>query len=544
MTSATQDYPTVNTSVEIWKDVDTEYFLAHQQENEYTTQLNNKLYWYERAADPVNQGEIVLDQASNFPVDATSIFSATLLSDMVWVAYRTSSGAGVASCKLTVTTGTVGIADPADCTDYPIPAGFSSPTTIRVYSEDTNFYAYILTRTANTFALGSCTLDAATKTMKDCLSSNKSIDISGEKFLKIEFDNISGASILFSDSDASAEIKVSSTIVFGVEFQVDKGVVNFDYLQDKNSKTLIATPNKVFSLRATTFSTFTSVSELLYVSIFTKNFTGGSTAVVKLSQDTESSKILFSTLTLTIQENSTTGYSRTAQLPSVVNYKQDQLVRVPTSRAFFKGNNLDFSIDSPDFKIYNVYTWRDTATEGIAGDLTIAGSVGGVATDIVGSTIQAFYCSVVGLNASFSCQTDGDATTVTGLASTIFAVEATPYDLTDSSIIAVTTTATDTQLTLFNKGKLTKQAAISGFVATKDTAHYQRIETLYTLWTISGGVITVTTWDNSDLTGAKTVTVNSATFGIPAAANFCPIAVQSNPADPGQTFVVSSCDNT
>lgn len=132
---------------------------------------------------------------------------------------------------------------------------------------------------------------------------------------------------------------------------------------------------------------------------------------------------------------------------------------------------------------------------------------------------------------------------MTGLTSTVFAVEATPYDLTDSSIIAVTTSAADSQVTLFKKGSPSKQAVITGFVATPATSHYQRIETLYTVWTIAGGKITVYTWDNSNLTGAKTVTVDSTTVGIPVAANFCPVSVQSNPADPGQTYVVSSCDN-
>jgi len=54
--------------------------------------------------------------------------------------------------------------------------------------------------------------------MKDCLNSNKSIDISGEKFLRFEFDSANGARVLFSDSDNATEIKVVSTIVFGVEF--------------------------------------------------------------------------------------------------------------------------------------------------------------------------------------------------------------------------------------------------------------------------------------------------------------------------------------
>lgn len=285
LTSPTQDYPTVNTSTEIWKDGADEYFITFQQANEFTTKANNKLYWYERGADPVNQGEIVLNKASNFPDDSTSILTATLMDDLVWVAYTTSSAAGVASCKLTVTTGKVEIADAADCTAYPLPQTFVGTVSIRAYSEDSKNYAYILTRTPNTFTLSSCTLDSVTKTMKDCLSSKKSIDISGEKFLKFEFDNSNGASVIFSDSDDEAQLKIASTIVFGVEFQVDEGVVNFDYLQDKNSKTLVASPNKVFSFRATTFSTFTSVSDSLYVTIFTKNISG-TNAVVKLSKET------------------------------------------------------------------------------------------------------------------------------------------------------------------------------------------------------------------------------------------------------------------
>ena len=542
LTSGTQDFPTVNTSTEIWKDDTTEYFVAHQQHNEYVTKMSNKVYWYERNSSPVNQGEIVLNIASKFPVDSTAILTASILNNELWVGYLTATSAGVANCKLTVTAEKVEIADVADCTDYPLPQGVPVPTSIRVYSEDSKFYAYLLSRTENTFSLGSCTLDSVTKSMKDCLNSNKSIDISGEKFLRFEFDSANGARVLFSDSDNATEIKVVSTIVFGVEFQADEGVVNFDYLQDKNSKTLIASPNKVFSLRTSTYSTFSSVSDQLYVSIFTKNIVGNQ-AVIKFRKENASSFTLFSTVTINLSQDSTGGYSRTAQLPSVVNYKQDQLIKVPTSRTYFTGNSLDFAIENPDFKIYNTYTWRDSATEGINGDISIAGSVGGITTDSTNKTVQAFYCDVVGLNANFKCQLDGEATSISDFVATIFAVEATPYDLTDSSIIAVTTSAVDTQVNIFKKGSPSKSDTITGFVATSLNTHYQRIEQLYTIWQIAGGKITVSTWDNSSLTGAKTVTVDNTTFGIVEPLSFCPVSVQSNPADPGQTFVVSSCDN-
>jgi hypothetical protein len=264
--------------------------------------------------------------------------------------------------------------------------------------------------------------------------------------------------------------------------------------------------------------------------------------VIKFREDKQTSKVLFSTVTLNIFEDSTNGYQLTSPLPSVLNYKQDQLVKVPTSRAYFKGNSLDFTIENPDFKIYNVYTWRDTATAGITGDITIAGSVGGVTTDLTNKTVQAFYCNVVGRYANFKCQLDGDATTITDLASLVFAEEATPYDLADSSIIAVTTTATDTQINVFRKGSPVKKAVVSGFVATAANTSYQRIETLYTVWAISTGAVNVYTWDDSSLPGDP-VKIDNTTFGINRPEDFCPVSVQSNPADPGQTFLVSSCDN-
>jgi hypothetical protein len=251
----------VNTSTEIWKDADTDYLVAFQQENEFMDSTSNKVYWYEVDATPVNQGEIILNKASNFPEDSTSVISATLIQNELWVAYRYGTTAAVANCKLTATAGIIEIKDVADCTTYPLPQQIAAVTSIRVYSEDTKFFAYILTRTASTLTLGSCNLDATTKSMIDCLYSNKSIDISGEKLLRFDFDNTNGARILFTDSDAQSIIKVASTIVFGVEFQVDEKVVNFDYLQDKNSKFLVGSPNSVFSFRATTFSTFKSVSD-------------------------------------------------------------------------------------------------------------------------------------------------------------------------------------------------------------------------------------------------------------------------------------------
>ena len=542
LTSGTNDYPRDNTSTGIFTDTTDNYFIAFQQENEFTAKQSNKVYWYERLSSPANQGEIVLNKASNFPEDSTSILTASLIDNNLWVAYRTATRAGVANCKLTATAKVISIKDAADCTFYPVPAGLPAIQSIRVYSEDTKFYAYLLTKSATAFTVGSCTLDSVTKTMINCFTSNKSIDISGEKFIRFDFDASNGATVLFSDSDASADIKIASTIVFGVEVQTDKQLVNFDYIQDKNSKTLVASPNKVFSFRASTYATFGSVSNQLYVSIFTKNISGAQ-AVIKLSEDKVSSKLLFSTLTLNILQDSTGGYEKTALLPSVVNYKQDQLIKVPTSRAYFNGNSLDFTIENSDFKIYNTYTWRDEATAGISGDITIAGSVGGVTTDSTGKTIQAFYCNVVGLYSNFKCQLDGTATSVPELAATVFAVEATPYDFNDSSIIAVTTTGTDTQVNIFKKGGDAKQAVISGFIATSANTQYQRIENLYTIWRIVGGTVVVDTWANANLTDGKKVTIDNTTFGITQLLSFCPTGVQSNSADPGQTFVISSCDN-
>jgi len=131
------------------------------------------------------------------------------------------------------------------------------------------------------------------------------------------------------------------------------------------------------------------------------------------------------------------------------------------------------------------------------------------------------------------CQLDGDATSISDFVATIFAVEATPYDLTDSSIIAVTTSAANTRVNIFKKGSPSNSDTITGFVATSQNTHYQRIEQLYTIWQIAGGKITVSTWDNSNLTGAKTLTVDNTTFGIVDPLSFCPVSVQSNPADPG-----------
>jgi len=128
------------------------------------------------------------------------------------------------------------------------------------------------------------------------------------------------------------------------------------------------------------------VSDQLYVSIFTKNITGNQ-AVIKFRKENQSSFTLFSTVTINLSQDSTGGYSRTAQLPSVVNYKQDQLIKVPTSRTYFTGNSLDFAIENPDFRIYNTYTWIDSATEGIDGDISIAGSVGGITTDSTNKTV-------------------------------------------------------------------------------------------------------------------------------------------------------------
>lgn len=79
-------------------------------------------------------------------------------------------------------------------------------------------------------------------------------------------------------------------------------------------------------------------------------------------------------------------------LPDASYYKQDKTVVIPSNRSYFKGNNLDFSIKTPGFTIFNTYTWADTATDGISGDITIVGATGGITTSVANKTVQAFYC--------------------------------------------------------------------------------------------------------------------------------------------------------
>jgi hypothetical protein len=227
-------------------------------------------------------------------------------------------------------------------------------------------------------------------------------------------------------------------------------------------------------------------------------------------------------------------------LPNVKDYKKPQGNFVTTSRGYFGGNSLDFSIASPNFKVFNVYTWPDSATSELgAGTKIIAGTVGGFT--INGQKVQAFYCTGSIFNGSYKCKNSGDEKTVPGATITAaLAVEATPNDISDNGMVAVTTDGTDSIFHLFNSDNFYKGATLAGFVATADNSHYQRIENLFTFWAVASGKVTVYFWKDNTLTPVSTTVLTNETFG-KGVKHFCPVSVQANPLDVTQALILSNC---
>lgn len=224
--------------------------LLIQQENEYTGNANysNKLHWFQSSKPtpppptgesfefnsleqvPDNFGELALTKANNFADDATSIFTVTNDGNDLFVSYRTATAAKVAKCKMTFTVDNkVAINDPADCVAYSLPDA-KSPTFVSTFKNGADVFSHLFYKSGNTFTLSTCKINTDTKVMDTCVSTTKTIDIFGEKFLRFEKDAISNVRILFSKSDAETVVKTASTIVFNLRPATDGLSLNFDYV--------------------------------------------------------------------------------------------------------------------------------------------------------------------------------------------------------------------------------------------------------------------------------------------------------------------------
>jgi hypothetical protein len=170
----------------------------------------------------------------------------------------------------------------------------------------------------------------------------------------------------------------------------------------------------------------------------------------------------------------------------------------------------------------------------------MAGTIGGLAVD--NSSAQVFYCGGSWFNNTFKCRLDGKERNVPNLRNSIFVQESTPYDQSNRGIVAVTTEDKDTIFHLFNIDSFYKSVIISQHRATEDNTHYQRIDNMYTIWTIHSDInsIKVYYYLDSNLNPNNPIIID-AIFLKRDTFDFCPISTQANPSRKGQTFILSQC---
>lgn len=88
-------------------------------------------------------------------------------------------------------------------------------------------------------------------------------------------------------------------------------------------------------------------------------------------------------------------------------FREIESTHVKISRKNFRGNILDFSVKDDSFKLFNVFTWPESATNKLEGEILIAGSYGGVTTDLTTKEVRAFYCKDV-VGSDFVCEPEID----------------------------------------------------------------------------------------------------------------------------------------
>ena len=175
--------------------------------------------------------------------------------------------------------------------------------------------------------------------------------------------------------------------------------------------------------------------------------------------------------------------------------------QINSNRNKFRGNILEFSVKDDNFKVFNVFTWPESATKKLVGDIRIAGSYGGVTTDLTTKEVRAFYCKDV-VSSDFSCEPEADDELVyknSAFKSTILAVEVygTPNPEKEAfrSIFAVIGLESETVVVRFShKKKWITPLTIPEFIATSDNITYNISDNKFKIFTLKGNELNSYSW--------------------------------------------------
>lgn len=473
--------------------------------------------------------------ASKFPVNVVSLLHLSVEEDSIWTAYKTVTETGIAKCKLSVSSSKVMILNQADCQVYTLPVNQKKADNVVVGKNASSTLAYFYTNDNGTRTISYCELNTTTFVAENCKESTQYLEVYGAQFDSMFYTSDAKLSLTFS----IANDPIRKTILTVYNVMVNETGVTFDSVAHRAAGYVAAYASKAYVFREETYSTYgpTSASNSEYVAIYASQITN--TGVIKIKN--KGSGAIISTITVNVSPNSKGHYAQlNSPLPDLKSFVDPQGNFIATSRGYFAGNSLEFALDTPNFTIYNVYTWPDTVMSAVAaGTKTLASDLGGVSSN--GSTIQAFVCDGTIVTNNFKCANYGTSRTLVGTNNVVaFAAESTPFDLSDRGFVAVTNDGTDTTFHMFNANDFYAQSKINGFIATSENSHYQRIGSLYTFWTVTDTKVTVYWWSNSNLSPTNTMVLDNVFF-TKGVKDFCPTSVQANPADSSQTFLVSNC---
>lgn len=538
--------PKVNARSVLWEnkllDPVQPYRILYQPDSSIATTKVPGIAWYtpKRDQDPEHNGALNFLIENNFPVDATAILYLNIIDNVMWTVYKSADGTGLASCTFTVVLNKIAINKKTDCTTFDISAYKENAISAAVGINAGKVFAWFYSENATTKnpTLSYCDINTTDKKAENCVSSTQLVETYGAVFEELSFSNTGGLSASFSILDTGATIRRATTLIYNVANNATG--VTFDVVEDRSAGTISAFGEKAIVFRGTTYSTYIPVQGQEHVTIYVKKM-GDAPVSGKVSITNVAEKKVISTISLSVLKDSKGQYKLISPLPSIKEFKNPLGNMVPISRGYFQGNSLDFSIDNTDYTIFNTYTWPDSATADLGqGTIVVAGTVGGVVVN--GANIQSFYCTGKFYDFTFKCALSKSAQTPTDLSALAFTVEATPYDIKDNGIIAVTENGDNSMVHLFNSNDFYKSATITGFKASESNSAYQRVDTLFVVWTVAADNTKVTAhvYTDENLTEGKNVDIDSA-FLSKTNAEFCPTGVQSDPSDQEQTFIISQC---
>ena len=518
------------------------FYLVYQP---YSTQISeniNGFIWNEIGARNPNSGSLELNTENNFPVDTTAIFFMKMIDGKLWVAYNSSQGAGITSCELSVSSGDkIVIGGKAHCRSHEIQSEFKNQVKSIVIGSDFNgdeIFCWIyssddeFTQHKVTFA------QIKDQKLYNYQSAEQYIYTYGAVFDRAEHRNVQrenkkeGLGLLFSQKEEGANNKKVTSMIYPIS-ESDSKVIKLEMIHDPQGVAAYVGLTDGFMFTMENYSVYSGYNQ--FATIYGDKISEKHQVKSSLAQEPFSVQAVDDSTGLYRQKESA--------LPDTKAYYNPVVNTISINRGFFQGNDLEFSIVEPNFKILNTYTWPDTATEEL-GDRTIilASNIGGVAVD--STSFQPFFCSGSMSIDTFKCKLSGEKRDFPKDAISVLVQETSPYTPDDKKIVFVTNENLNAGLYIFNDKNFYAKEVLEGHVATEANTHYQKINNMHTIWAVNTDKKEVTIYGyveyDGKLDGKKMMVLNS-DFLNRETLDFCPVSVQANSKFLNQVFIIAQC---